>query len=166
MTDVLLFDRFVDTLIVAVFVVFTLFAVGYGRRVTTMRSYARNVVEGIEEVLVDIAGYRQETPKGREHRKMLYYALLQSHEVAAYALADEREFAEEYVEMEDTLSNLGYLVLSMAWHPDLRNARELAADCRAPLDRIFSHPIDGERPAGEIHDDVRDLQELVQSWRP
>lgn len=165
-TDILVFDRFADTLIATIFAIFALYAVGYGRRVTTMRSYARNVVEGIEEVLVDIAGFRHETPKGREHRKMLYYALLQSHEVASYALADEPEAAEEYVDMEDTLSNLGYLVLSMAWHPDLRNARDLAADCRDPLDRILRHPIDSVRPANEIHDDVRDLYDRVQTWRP
>ncbi|WP_126416264.1 FUSC family protein [Trueperella bialowiezensis] len=165
-TEVLVLDRLLDTFIAAAFVIVTLFFVGRSRRVPMMRAYARNVVEGIEEVLVDIAGHRQTTPKGQEHRRMLYYALLQSHEVSSYAEADEPDASEGYVEMEESLSNLGYLVLAMAWHPDLRNARDLAAQCREPLDRILAHPVDGLRPAKAIHDDVRELTDIVQAWRP
>lgn len=164
--DLLIADRALDTVIAAVFAFAVLSLVGRGLPVPLLRAHARSVVEGVEEVLVDISAERTHTEKGREHRRQLYFSLLRSHDVAARAAADDELDAGAYHSMERTLSNLGYLVLSMTWHPDVRGAHGLAAQARGPLDAIQRHGIDDGRPAGDIHADVRALERVVKTWEP
>lgn len=162
----LIAERALDTVIAVVVALAVLRLVGRNTHVTLLRGYARSVVLAIDAVLADLAAGRIETREARADRRRLYHALLESAQIARRTDADDPGHVADYHEMERTLSRLGYLVLGLAWHPDTRAARGLSEQARAPLARILDHSVRGDRPAGDIHADVRAVADAVTTWRP
>lgn len=159
-------DRAVDTVIGIVVALLVLQLVGRRMPVPMLRGYARTVAHRIDAVLTDLAIGRVEHAQARENRRRLYHALLESEEVARRALANDPVRVPPYRAMEQALSDLGYLVLGMAWHPDVREARSLAEQARTPLALIFAHSVRGDRSAEDIHRDVAAVGEVVHAWEP
>lgn len=159
-------ERILDTVVALAVAFAVLHGLFRGLDVPMLRSYARQVVHGIDAVLQDIAGGRVDTDAARENRRLLYVSVLESEEMARRTHADGGARVAPYREMEATLSQLGYLVLGLAWHPDTRRAHDLGVLARGPIDRILAHPVRQERPASDIHADVRDLHTALTTWRP
>lgn len=159
----LLLERGLDTLIGVVVALVVLQFVGRGTSVTVLRAYARNVVLGVDAVLADLASGRIENRDAREHRRLLYHDLLESDRIARRAAADDRAQVEPYREMERGLSDLGYLVLGLAWHPEARDLSTRAAEARAPLRDILTHPVRSARPADEIRPDIRRAELVLRA---
>ncbi|WP_226347093.1 FUSC family protein [Agilicoccus flavus] len=78
----LVVERGLDTVLAVTVALVVLAVSGRGHNVTLLRAYARDVVVGIDEVLADLATGRLETRAAREHRRLLYHALLESDQVA------------------------------------------------------------------------------------
>ncbi|WP_284302284.1 FUSC family protein [Mobilicoccus caccae] len=81
-------ERGLDTVLAIVVAFAVLYLVGRRTDVPVLRSYARDVVDGIGAVLSDLGAGRIETHAARENRRHLHFALLESEEYARRTLAD------------------------------------------------------------------------------
>lgn len=158
-------DRLVDTLVGVACALLVLWATGRRAPEVVLRAHARRVVVATERVMVDLAAGALETRDALDHRRNLYYELLESDVVARRALADSRDAVGPYHRMERSLAALGYLVLGACWHPDIRRAHAAFDRARGPLERIMADPVTTPRPAEAIERDVREVEELVLSLR-
>ena len=158
-------DRLVDTLVGVACALLVLWATGRRAPEVVLRAHARRVVVATERVMVDLAAGALETRDALDHRRNLYYELLESDVVARRALADSRDTVGPYHRMERSLAALGYLVLGACWHPDIRRAHEAFDRARGPLERIMADPVTTPRPAEAIERDVREVEALVLSLR-
>ncbi|WP_156188126.1 FUSC family protein [Arsenicicoccus sp. oral taxon 190] len=163
--DTTVADRLVDTLVGVASALAVLWLTGRSRAELQLRGHARRVVVAIERVLEDLAADALTTRTALDHRRHLYYELLECDAVARRAAADAPRAVAPYRRMERSVSALGYLVLGACWHPDLRRSHAAFDLAREPLARIMAEPVTRPRPAETIERDVRAVEGLIATLR-
>lgn len=140
--SVFLVDRGIDTLIglgAAVLVVMAL-----GRRVPTrlVRAAGRRTLQLVQLVVRDLAAGSWASVAAREHRRHLYYELLEGEEVLGRAHRDAPAAVEAQEPAWRAINELGYLVLGACWHPSLRDDAERYAAAERLLTELVANPDD------------------------
>lgn len=164
----MLAERGLDTVVGVAVALGSLWVVGRGTSVVLLRAYARDVVVAVDAVLADLADLaegRVSTARAREHRRLLYDALLESDRVGRRAATDDPDDVTPYRDMERRLSDLGYLVLGLAWHPEAHGLRDRAARARTPIAGILAHPVPAPRPADDISEHLAAAEDVLRATR-
>lgn len=165
-TETIILDRAVDTVIGVGVAILVLVVTGrLGRPELLLRAHARRVVLALTEVLDDLAERRTRTEEGMaahlEHCRQLYVELIGSDVVATRAMTDAPHAVAPYREMEQLLAHIGYLVLGATWNPRVRGQRERMAEARSALGDLADHPVTRHRPAEDITEDLRRVQQIL-----
>ena len=157
-------DRIVDTLIAVVVALAVLWLVGRRTPLLMFRGQGRRCILAMERVMADLAASRVDSADAREHRRHLYFELLEYDAVGGRALADAPEDVGPYDPMRGAIVDLGYIVLGACWHPHLRSAAELFERARRGFAPILAAPVTRPRAAADIEADVRTVHQLVTAW--
>lgn len=145
---VFLIDRGIDTVIglgAAVLVVLLL-----GRRTSPklVLEAGRRTLRASRLVVGDLAAGVWSSVAAREHRRHLYYELLEGQEVVGRAQLDAWRAVEPGLPVWRAISELGYLVLGACWHPGLRDD----ADRFAAADELLAELVGRPEAASSVAD--------------
>ncbi|WP_068402719.1 FUSC family protein [Kribbia dieselivorans] len=159
-------DRAVDTLIgVAVALCVLWLTMPRSSAVRFVRAAKVRTLEGIAAVVADLAAGRVTGRDEQEHRRVLYFQLLEGEGTTGRAKADDPVRVEPYLDYARAVTQLGYLVLAAAWHPELRHDQELFSHAAQVLDSLAGSDPSGPEDAAGLAARVSALSALITQWQ-